>query len=139
VTPEQIVLVERSLERLTPSLERVAEAFYRRLFAADPSIRELFSGDPASQRALFAIELGEIVHSIRRHDTFVQRTGALGERHRRYGVRAGHYRTVGAALMAALAGELGEGWTPAVGEAWRLAYNLTAEAMMAGGAAGVGR
>ena len=42
------------------------------------------------------------------------------------------FRTAGAALLDALAAVLDDGWTPALSEAWRLAYRLTAEAMMAG-------
>ena len=34
--------------------------------------------------------------------------------------------------MGALAGALGDRWTDDVEEAWRLAYNLTAEVMMGG-------
>ena len=39
---------------------------------------------------------------------------------------------MGTALMASLAAALGAGWTAEVEEAWMLAYNLTAETMMAG-------
>ena len=39
---------------------------------------------------------------------------------------------MGTALMASLAAALGAGWTADVEEAWMLAYNLTAETMMAG-------
>ena len=39
---------------------------------------------------------------------------------------------MGEALLGALAAALGDGWTDEVEEAWRLAYNLTAEAMMTG-------
>jgi hemoglobin-like flavoprotein len=39
---------------------------------------------------------------------------------------------MGEALMGALADALGPDWTDEVEEAWRLAYNLTAETMMSG-------
>ena len=39
---------------------------------------------------------------------------------------------MGEALLASLAAALGAAWTAEVEEAWTLAYNLIAEAMMAG-------
>ena len=53
----------------------------------------------------------------------------------RYGVTLSHYAAVGAALFGALAAALGPAWTPSVEEAWRCAFDLVAEEMMAGAAA----
>ena len=55
-------------------------------------------------------------------------------RHAGYGARASHYRTAGPLLLDTLAVALGTRWTAETEEAWRLAYNLTFEAMMAGAA-----
>jgi hemoglobin-like flavoprotein len=92
----------------------------------------MFTSDPAVQRARFAAELDEIVHSMRSMDDFESEVRALGERHQGYGVRAPHYRLMGQALLGALAAALGERWTAEVEEAWSLAYNLTAETMLLG-------
>jgi hemoglobin-like flavoprotein len=132
VTPEQIALVERSAIAASPHFEAMAEAFYDRLFAADPALRKLFTGDAERQRVKFAAELRDIVLAIRGHETFLVRVRALGARHAGYGVRAAHYDTVEVALLAALGAELGPAWTEEVAQAWRLAYRLTAEVMMAG-------
>jgi nitric oxide dioxygenase len=134
MTPEQIVAVERTLVAAEPALDAIVADFYRRLFAADPALEKMFTTDPAEQRAKFAAELEEIMLVIRQHDRFLRRARALGARHAAYGVRAAHYRAVGAALLGALAAGLDQAWTGEVEEAWRLAYNLTAEAMMAGAA-----
>jgi hemoglobin-like flavoprotein len=131
MTPEQIALVERTL----PSgrvLDRVVADFYERLFAADPSLRQMFNMRPAVLRAKFAAELHEILLAINAHEKFLTRASALGARHASYGVRASHYATVGAALLAAMAHGLGAEWTGEVEHAWRMAYRLTAEVMMAG-------
>jgi hypothetical protein len=45
-------------------------------------------------------------------------------------VQTRHYRSVGEALVGALAAHLAPDWTPAVERAWRRAYNLVAEIMM---------
>ena len=135
MTPDQIAEIETSLDRLAPVLLDVAAEFYERLFAHAPEIRELFTEDLAKQRAVFRSELGMIVLSIRDHETFLRQLHDLGARHRGYGVRAGHYRSAGPHLIAALAAASGDTWTPATEEAWRLAYNLVAESMMEGASA----
>ena len=130
MTPDQISAVEESVARV--DLDRLTADFYRRAFAEDPTLSEMFTSDPAVQRVRFAAELHEIVRSMRSMDAFEPAVRALGERHRSYGVRAAHYRLMGKALMAAFAAELGDRWTPEVEEAWQLAYNLTAESMLLG-------
>src|SRR5215218_9483411 len=103
MTPEQIALVERTVPAEGSRMTAIAADFYDRLFAAAPELRDLFTHDPAAQRAKFAAELQTILLTIRRHGDFLGRAGALGARHAGYGVHAAHYRTVGDALLAAMA------------------------------------
>jgi hemoglobin-like flavoprotein len=130
MTPEQIRLVEETAATL--DLATLAGDFYARAFERDPALSEMFTADPTVQRARFVAELREIVTSIRSHDRFAPSVRALGARHRTYGVRVAHYRLMGVVLREALAGALGSAWTPAVEEAWTMAYALTAETMLAG-------
>jgi hemoglobin-like flavoprotein len=53
----------------------------------------------------------------------------LGRRHVAYGVSDTHYATVETALLWAIQDHLGDGWTPAVAEAWGAAYRLLADTM----------
>ena len=130
MTPAQIAAVEETFGLV--DLEALADDFYRLAFAADPALLAMFVSDPGEQRDRFATELEEIVESIRTLETFEPRVRSLGLRHREYGVRSGHYKVMGDALIAALRDAVGEARTPDVEEAWRLAYNLTAETMMLG-------
>jgi hemoglobin-like flavoprotein len=130
MTPGQITLVEESLAEM--DLDAVAADFYRRATEADPSLAAMFTTDAAVQRARFGRELSEIVRTIRALDQFEPAVRALGGRHRAYGVRVGHYRIMGAALLDALQAALGPAWTTEAAEAWVLAYNLTAETMLSG-------
>ena len=130
MTPRQIRLVTETLGSL--DLDILAADFYRRVFDTSPHLATMFTTDPALQRTRFATELATLVGSIRDFETFCSSAEALGVRHRGYGARAAHYRLMGTALMASLAAALGTGWTADVEEAWMLAYNLTAETMMAG-------
>jgi hemoglobin-like flavoprotein len=130
VTPEQIALVEATVA--TVDLRVVAADFYRRLFAAEPALAAMFTTDPAVQAERFGMELAEIVTSIRSLDSFDARVRALGARHRGYGVRAGHYKLMGEALLAALGAALGPAWSDELAEAWARAYDLVAETMLQG-------
>ena len=128
MTPAQITLVERSMASI--DVDDLARDFYKRAFATDPSLTVMFTSDPDVQRTRFGAELAEIVRSIGSLDTFAAEVGALGVRHSSYGVRAAHYRLMGEVLLASLAAALGPAWSDETEEAWKLAYNLTAETMM---------
>ena len=134
MTPEQIGLVQSSFERLGPRLPALATLFYSELFARDPDLRALFTTDMAVQKVRFAEKLTEIVRAIPRLGELLAHTHALGARHVSYGARAADYRTVGDALIAALAAELGEGFDDQTRHAWLMAYNLVAETMLDGAA-----
>jgi len=133
MTPEQIDLVRSSYASLDDA-RAMASDFYRRLYSIDSSATNLFSQDPAVMAEKFAAELSAIVQAIISYDVFSVRLRHLAVRHHAAGVRPRHYRSVGGALMQALAAQLGSGWTPAVESAWRRAYNLVAEIMIAASA-----
>ena len=132
MTPEQIAIVEATLEQARDDLELLAEDFYRRLFESEPRLRPLFTADPAEQRLRFGEQLDAIVHMIRDCEEFLSCAEDLGRRHGTYGVQPRHYALARPALMAALAAALGQRWTEDVEAAWLRAYDLVAEAMIAG-------
>ena len=134
MTPEQITLVQASFARLGPDLPVLATRFYVELFGRNPALSALFTTDLAVQEVRFAEKLAEIVRSMPRLDELLGHTRALGARHAGYGVRAADYRTVGDALLAALAAVLGDSFDPPTREAWDIAYNLVAETMLEGAA-----
>lgn len=135
MTPEQITLVQSSFERLGRQLPAMATRFYQELFARDPALRPLFTTPLPQQEVRFAEKLTEIVRAMPRLDELLTHTRALGARHVGYGVRAADYRTLGDALLAALAAILGDSFDARTREAWALAYNLVAETMLEGAAA----
>jgi nitric oxide dioxygenase len=131
MTPEQLDLVRSSYAALGDERRAVARDFYRRLFAADPAVEELFSYDADVMATKFSDELAAIVEAIVSFDVFASRLQDLAARHVGYGVQTRHYRLVGDALVAALAAALAPQWDDTLDAAWRTAYNLVAEVMMA--------
>ncbi len=134
MTPEQIMMVQSSFERAVPELPALAARFYQELFGRDAALRPLFTTDLALQKVRFAEKLTEIVRAMPCLDELLTHTRALGARHAGYGVRAGDYQTVGAALLDALAAVLGDSFDTPTRQAWALAYNLVAETMLEGAA-----
>jgi hemoglobin-like flavoprotein len=134
MTPEQIVLVQSSFDRLGPEVPALAAQFYRELFGRDPALRALFNTDMAEQQVRFAEKLTEIVLAIPHLDELLAHTRELGARHVGYGVRVADYQTVGRALLDALAVVLGDTFDARTREAWTVAYNLVAETMLEGAA-----
>ena len=130
MTAEQIELVESTLASI--DVEALAADFYFRAFNADSQLSAMFTTDPKTQQTRFAAELGVIVSAMHRPEDFREETHELGLRHRGFGVRPGHYRVMGDALLAALQYALGDRWDSDVEAAWREAFRLTAESMLEG-------
>jgi hemoglobin-like flavoprotein len=134
MTPEQITMVQESFARVLPVRDLVAGSFYQRLFALDPGLQALFKGDMKRQRRVLMVAIATVIHGLKNQAAIVPLLEELGRRHVGYGVRPEHYRTVGEALLGALAEALKGAFTPEVRQAWAEAYDLIASAMLAGAA-----
>jgi hemoglobin-like flavoprotein len=131
VTPAQIEEVETSFRLVAPIAEPAAKIFYDTLFAMDPALKPLFAGtDMAAQGAKLMTAIGFVVGNLRRPEQLLPVVRELGRRHGGYGVRPGHYATVGAALLSTLEQGLGQAFTPPRREAWAAAYGLLAGVMI---------
>jgi nitric oxide dioxygenase len=130
MTPEQTKLVQESFAKVTPIADQAAILFYDDLFERDPTLRPLFKGDMPEQRRKLMAMLATVVANLTAWDTIAPAVEALGQRHATYGVRAEHYATVGAALLATLEKGLGAGFTPEVRDAWIACYNQVSAGML---------
>jgi nitric oxide dioxygenase len=137
MTPTELSLIEADAAVLDADPDRFARAFYATLFDLAPEVRPMFPADLADQRVKLMRELSELVHAgtgaaaTGSLDGFVARAGALGRRHRGYGVTATMYAAVGTALVAAVR-ECVTGFDDAHAEAWAGLYRLVADAMREG-------
>src|SRR5215471_12181869 len=108
---------------------RSRQAVLRATVCSDPALRPLFKGDMTEQSRTLMRMIAVAVNGLDRLDTIAPALKALGVRHAGYGVRDGHYATVGDALLWTLERGLGESFTPDVAEAWGAAYGLLAQTM----------
>jgi hemoglobin-like flavoprotein len=130
ITARQRALVEGSWRLIRPLGPQVAELFYDRLFELDPSLEELFPGDPVVQGKKLMDAIGVVARGLGELDAIVPVLHDLGRRHEAYGVRVGHYTTMGKALLWTFEQTLAEDFTPQVNEAWAALYALVSSAMI---------
>ncbi|MER7468431.1 globin domain-containing protein [Streptomyces sp. NPDC097981] len=117
--------------------EHAVKYFYSHLFWHNPGIRGLFPAsaqDMERQRDRLFAALTHVVAHLDEED-LLPYLHDLGRDHRKFLARPEHYAAVGSSLLAALARTSGEAWTPTVEKAWSEAYQVIADAMMAGAAA----
>lgn len=130
MTPEQKSLVQESFKLVEPIASQAAELFYARLFELDPSLQALFSGDMKQQGDKLMDMLGTAVRTLDNLDILVPIVQRLGQRHVGYGVKEGHYETVGTALIDTLEKGLGEAFTDEVRAAWVTVYGILSTTMI---------
>ena len=124
MTPENQTLVRDSFAKVVPIAPQAAALFYDRLFALDPSLKQLFEGDMTEQGRLLMTMIGTAVANLGSLEKIVPAVQDLGRRHATYGVQPRHYDTVGAALLWTLGQGLGDAFTPPVEAAWTEAYTI---------------
>jgi hemoglobin-like flavoprotein len=130
MTPEQIKAIQDSFAKVAPISEQAAALFYGRLFEIAPSVKPLFHGDMAEQGRKLMATLAVVVNGLNNLEAILPTASALAKRHVDYGVKAGDYEPVGAALLWTLERGLGAQWTSELAAAWAAAYSLLAEYMI---------
>jgi hemoglobin-like flavoprotein len=131
MTPDQINLVQSSFTKVVPIADVAAELFYARLFEIAPEVKRLFHGDMREQGRKLMTTLGVVVSGLKNLEAILPAAKALAVKHVGYGVAAADYAPVGEALIWTLEKGLGEGFTPAIKDAWIGAYGALSGVMIA--------
>jgi hemoglobin-like flavoprotein len=130
MSPEQKNLVKTTWAMVVPIADTAAGLFYDRLFAIDMSTRTMFTNtNMPEQRKKLMQALAFVINGLDKTEQLLPTIQSLGRNHVRYGVTAGHYDSVGSALLWTLEQGLKDAWTPAVKSAWIAAYTLVAGVM----------
>ena len=128
---EQVQLVKQSwklFRDINPAV--VGDTFYSKLFSDTPSLRRMFPKEMNAQYQKLMDMLSTIVARLEKMDELSDEITALAKRHVTYGVRPGHYKLVGRALLWTLEQGLGPDWTPEVNEAWTECYSILSKKMI---------
>lgn len=130
MTGDTNALVQTSWQKVAAIAPQAAELFYANLFAADQSLRSLFTADMQIQGNKLMQTIGFAVNKLDDLPTLAPVLQDLGHRHAGYGVHEAHYKTVGAVLLDTLEQGLGADFTPSVRDAWASVYNTMASVMI---------
>lgn len=123
-------LLKESWSLVEDQRDELAHHFYARLFLADPRLRDLFPLQMDEQRGRL---LGALVTAVQSFDDVARLDdylAHLGRAHRRFGVVAEHYGIFGEVLLDSLRA-FAENWCADYDRAWREAYAMIAQKMIA--------
>ena len=127
---QQIQLVRASFAAVQLTVSQPGALFYDNLFAADPSLRNLFHSSIAQQGERLMSMIGSALDLLDRPATLLPVLRQLGVRHGGYGVKDSHYATVGGALIQTLEQGLGVAFTDEVRQAWVDLYGVISSTMI---------
>jgi len=130
IDAQLIARLRASFERVRPEGAALAQAFYRRLFAAHPQLRLLFPTDMTRQMEKLIATLSLVVDEMHRPEVVGPNLAQLGGAHVGYGARPEHYPVVCETLVEALV-EVGQIDAEARAE-WRTALERISGAMQRG-------
>jgi len=130
MSPEHIVLVQQSWQKIKPMTSEMAELFYNNLFEMDPLLKPLFKNNIKDQGNKLMTMLDAAIKLLDDPDKLLPAVQKLGVRHLEYKFEESHYKTVGAALIKTLETGLGNNFTETVKEAWLYVYQTLSQTMI---------
>ena len=131
MTTQQIELVKKSWNMVTPIAQDAGELFYKFLFEAAPGIRHLFKSETKDQARKLVAMISVVVSNLDQLDTILDDVKQLARRHDHYGAKPDHYAVVGETLIKILKAGLGSEFNRETEEAWTAAYSILSGAMIA--------
>lgn len=130
MTPQQILLVKNSWQKVLPIADTAATLFYQRLFELDPQLRSLFKHNMQDQGRKLMNTITFAVNALDNPAAIIPAVEDLGRRHAGYGVADKDYDTVAQALLWTLQKGLGDAFTAETKQAWTVTYTLLAQTML---------
>ncbi|MBO2011216.1 NO-inducible flavohemoprotein [Hymenobacter negativus] len=134
MTPEQIALVTATVSTLRAHGVALTTHFYHRMFEHNPELKNVFNmGNQQTGKQQMALAMAVLAYAENIEDpsVLVQAVTKISHKHVSLDIRPEHYAIVGRHLIASIGEVLGEAVTPALLEAWTVAYGQLA-ALMSG-------
>jgi len=127
---EQLKLVLDSLAVIQPIADQIAKSFYEHLFEIAPQTKKLFTADMNQQGTMLMTSLSLAVSGLSDMESTLPSVQALGERHYSYGVKPEYYQSAVESFVWSLEHHLGDRFTSELKEAWTIAFQSLADAML---------
>ncbi|OQP38624.1 nitric oxide dioxygenase [Niastella yeongjuensis] len=133
MTSEQKALVLATVPVLRENGVLLTKHFYNRMFTHHPELKNLFNmGNQKNDRQQTALALAVLAYAenIANPGVLMPVIDRIGHKHTSLDIRPEHYSIVGKHLLASIQEVLGDAATPAIIDAWTVAYNQLAQIMM---------
>jgi len=128
-----VALLRNSFDLVVARQPKVSSLFYQVLFTRHPQVRPLFKRNAAdTQERMLQAALVAVMEHLDDVSWLCETLGALGAKHRDYGVTDEMYDWVGDSLLITLREVAGSDWSPELSEAWSDAYQAIAMLMLRG-------
>ncbi len=131
MTPQQIALIRQSFNDISNKDAMISD-FYTRLFAKAPAVRSMFPPDMKAQKQHLAAAVGLVVTKADALDSLAKPLAEMGARHVGYGAKPEHYPVVRDTMVETIMNALGAKATPQIRDAWTVALDAVASAMLKG-------
>ncbi|MEM6699545.1 MAG: globin domain-containing protein [Bacteroidota bacterium] len=129
MTQEEIRLVQESVEEILPYAQEMGELLYQRLFEIAPEVQSLFKTDIVTQSRKLMSILVHIIANLDQLDKLTKEFKDLAAKHHDYRITPEHYRLLKAAFLWTLEQKISD-WNMELENAWRIAYDTLAGAMI---------
>lgn len=132
MTTEQIQLVKSTAPILREHGVLLTTHFYKRMFAHNPELKHVFNmGNQQNSKQQTALAMAVLAYAehIENPAALMPAVDHIGQKHTSLDIRPEHYAIVGNHLIASISEVLGESASPALLEAWTLAYQQLASIM----------
>ena len=132
MTPDQKALVTATVSTLRAHGVALTTHFYRRMFDHNPELKNVFNlGNQQTGKQQTALAMAVLAYAEHIEDpsVLVPAVTKIGHKHVSLDIRPEHYAIVGQHLIASIGEVLGEAATPALLDAWTVAYGKLASLM----------
>jgi nitric oxide dioxygenase len=132
MTLEQKALVTATVDTLRAHGVALTTHFYRRMFEHNPELKNVFNmgnQQTGKQQMALAMAVLSYAENIEDPSVLVPAVTKIGHKHVSLDIRPEHYAIVGRHLITSIGEVLGEAATPALLEAWTVAYGQLAAIM----------
>jgi hemoglobin-like flavoprotein len=107
MTPEQIDLVRRSFDAISPVRRKLANLSYSQFFELAPDARRLFPDDLERQHLKLMDMIAAIVGALEQRELFQSLIKHTGRQHAQFGVQLPHYDAFRDASISSLSEQFG--------------------------------
>jgi hemoglobin-like flavoprotein len=132
LTSHEIQLIKKSWNlflNIDPSI--VGNAFYGKLFFDKPELRRMFPHQMDAQYVKLLQMFSTIVMRLDRPEEITEEIIALAKRHKGYGVKPEHYKSVAEAFVWTLKTGMGREWDQDLEQAWAKCFRVLSNTMIA--------